>query len=348
MKGKVLILNDPESGRKWEVSNISRAIKWLGGSCLRFGYEDLLFNKDFITIDYDRKKRKAKILLNKNGRNFILNNEIISVLNLFAIFPQKPKLLRKLRTDELRFMTGEWRTFMWGVWLLLRDRLWLNPHPNHSLYEEKCYQLQLAQQIGFSIPETLISTSLKDSYRKLKSIKKSIIHKTFSTLFYKKGKEDKRKDFREPYTTLIDTKDLIDKIPKFQTPSIFQIYVPKKVELRVVIVGDAIFATEIHSQESEISKIDWRHYDLKNTPYLKHRLPVEIKKRCLQIVRELGLSYAAIDMILTPKDEYVFLELNPSGRYGWIERLTKYPITENIARMLLAGSVHYDAKGNNV
>ena len=35
--------------------------------------------------------------------------------------------------------------------------------------------------------------------------------------------------------------------------------------------------------------------------------------------------------------EYVFLENNPAGQYGWIEDLTGAPMTSSLAEVLIAG-----------
>ena len=46
------------------------------------------------------------------------------------------------------------------------------------------------------------------------------------------------------------------------------------------------------------------------------------------------LSFGAVDMILTPKEEYVFLEINQTGQWGWIEDLARLPISCTIAETL--------------
>jgi len=51
-------------------------------------------------------------------------------------------------------------------------------------------------------------------------------------------------------------------------------------------------------------------------------------------MQQLNLSFGAFDFILTPDDEYVFLEVNSSGQWGWIEDITKMPISETIANTL--------------
>jgi glutathione synthase/RimK-type ligase-like ATP-grasp enzyme len=117
---------------------------------------------------------------------------------------------------------------------------------------------------------------------------------------------------------------------------ILQAYVPKQLELRITVVGQQIFAAEIHSQQTHHTRHDWRRYDLSNTPHFPHELPLEVSERCIQLVNRLELCYGAIDMILTPDGQYVFLELNPSGQYGWIEQETGLPISSAICDFLMA------------
>ena len=50
---------------------------------------------------------------------------------------------------------------------------------------------------------------------------------------------------------------------------------------------------------------------------------------------ELGLVFGAIDMICTPAGEHVFLEVNPGGEWGMLERDLGLPIADAIARALL-------------
>jgi hypothetical protein len=119
-------------------------------------------------------------------------------------------------------------------------------------------------------------------------------------------------------------------------PVIVQAYVPKRVELRITVVGGEIFACEIHSQVTHRTKHDWRNYDLAHTPHYVHDVPQEVGERCYRLVAALGLCYGAIDMILTPDGRYVFLEINPSGQFRWIEDITGLPISAAIAQLLAA------------
>src|SRR5207249_969990 len=130
-----------------------------------------------------------------------------------------------------------------------------------------------------------------------------------------------------------------------------QSYVPKHVELRITVVGQLVFAAEIHSQESNHTRYDWRQYDFYETPYFVHKLPSAVASRCVQLVERLGLCYGAIDMILTPDERYVFLEINPNGQYLWVEEATGLPISEAICNLLMDGSLeknHHRRRANHI
>ena len=48
-------------------------------------------------------------------------------------------------------------------------------------------------------------------------------------------------------------------------------------------------------------------------------------------------------MIVTPDGEYIFLEINPAGQWLWIEELTKLPITEALADLLVGKTQGLDS-----
>ena len=52
-------------------------------------------------------------------------------------------------------------------------------------------------------------------------------------------------------------------------------------------------------------------------------------------MRDLGLVFGAVDLICTPAGEHVFLEVNPGGEWGMLERDLGLPISEASASALL-------------
>ena len=139
------------------------------------------------------------------------------------------------------------------------------------------------------------------------------------------------------YTALLDEGDLRDDQRLAAAPAIYQRYVEKDYEVRVTVVDDQVLACAIHSQESPQTRIDWRRYDFDRTPHEAIDLDSAISERCLGLTRRLGLVFAAIDLIVEPSGETIFLEINPNGQWGWIEELTGLPIAEKLAATLAGG-----------
>lgn len=53
----------------------------------------------------------------------------------------------------------------------------------------------------------------------------------------------------------------------------------------------------------------------------------------------MGLCYGAIDMVVTPDERYVFIEINPNGQYLWVEQATGLPISDAICDLLINGTL---------
>jgi hypothetical protein len=206
----------------------------------------------------------------------------------------------------------------------------------------KASQLKAAGALGFELPDTVFTNSpdrFLELYRRhngelVSKLPGSALYAHFSTTVAR-------------YTRTVSKRDVGYAQAVQLCPMIFQAYVPKRVELRITVVGETVFAAEIHSQVSNHTRHDWRHYDFANTPHLPHNLPRNIEERCVQLVKCLGLCYGAIDMVLTPDGRYVFLEINPNGQYLWIENLTGLPISGAICALLTSGARGHRSRQHN-
>ncbi len=145
---------------------------------------------------------------------------------------------------------------------------------------------------------------------------------------------------RLPFSSIL-TKERLKKIKNIAgCPVAFQQYIEKALELRITVVKDSIFAAEIHSQELVETQTDFRHmsFDTGHTVIPTHKattLPNDVATKLMMLMKQLDLVFGCIDMILTPDGEYVFLEVNPSGQWNWVEKLTGMKITEALVDALL-------------
>ena len=64
-------------------------------------------------------------------------------------------------------------------------------------------------------------------------------------------------------------------------------------------------------------------------------LPQDIKGKTLELMKRLGLRYGSLDMVVMPDGEYVFLEINPSGQWHFVQLKTGAQIAEALANLLV-------------
>jgi glutathione synthase/RimK-type ligase-like ATP-grasp enzyme len=197
----------------------------------------------------------------------------------------------------------------------------------------KFLQAALALKHGFKVPKSFfggspsvanvflnsISESRRISIKPLESIhlrtSDGKIYAHYNSIFRRRG-EDELGSLR-------------------QCPVILQEFIEKRLELRVTLVGDEVYAASIDtSQASDSAKVDWRHYDWANTPYRVHSIDRGFKEKIRNVASDIGIVYGAFDLILGIDGEMYFLEVNPQGQWLWIEDLTDLPISRSVARWL--------------
>jgi glutathione synthase/RimK-type ligase-like ATP-grasp enzyme len=246
--------------------------------------------------------------------------------------PRAPRAHADIVEPRTRtYVEQESKSFTQDAWTFL-DCPWLPARPNvvHQA-GQKAAQLRVAAELGFELPPTLMTNSPADFLEFYRQHNGGIISKLASGAFFQSlGTTYSR------YTEVVSKRDVGYARAVQYCPTIFQAYVAKRLELRVTVVGQRVFAAEIHSQESNHTRYDWRRYDHFTTIHRPHQLPDDLRLRCVRLVEHFGLRYGAIDLILTPDGRYVFLELNPNGQYLWIEDATELPISDAIVDELLS------------
>ncbi|OGK21892.1 hypothetical protein A3C23_00910 [Candidatus Roizmanbacteria bacterium RIFCSPHIGHO2_02_FULL_37_13b] len=200
------------------------------------------------------------------------------------------------------------------------------------LSSNKLDQLNTANKLGFSIPETLISADYDSLLSFISNHDGKAVIKNIVTSQIRYGK------YSRLFFTIPITKNKFvnyHKLKPIDYPLFLQEEIEKKIELRITIIGKKVFATALDSQSTKLGKTDWRREIPENIKHSVYILPIEIEKGCLDLLRHYHLQFGTIDMAVTPEGKYVFFELNPNGQYLWIENLTKQPLSKAIAELLM-------------
>ena len=202
-----------------------------------------------------------------------------------------------------------------------------------SRAENKVLQLAAARELGFTLPDTLISNDPDRIRRFLRRHEKGgAIFKSFRPVTWES--EDR---LAMLFTARVDESVLPDDALLRLAPGIFQARVPKAYELRITCMGDELIAARLDSQSTDQGKTDWRIAQLAELAITPVELPVDLQQRCRALLRQLGLVFGCIDVIVTPEGEHVFLEINQMGQFLWVEEMCpEVPMLQTFCEFLLS------------
>lgn len=207
----------------------------------------------------------------------------------------------------------------------------------HHLYDRssasKMTQLQIATELGVTIPSTLFSNRKQDVVEFANKFDNVVLKQIDNGSLWLGDEYE-----YVFYTCKVSASQLLAQPEEsfIQTVNFVQNYIEKQFELRVTVVCNDVFACKINSQVMDNDKgaIDWRQgydYGLSHEIY---ELPDRIADFCRAYLQRMHLNFGCFDFIVTPDGEYVFLECNPNGQWLWIENVTGLPISESIAKYL--------------
>lgn len=242
--------------------------------------------------------------------------------------PSHFELADGLSRPERRHATAEARCGVGGV-LAELDVPWIN-HPSRESDAIKPRQLNAARKVGLRYPASQV-TNKPDAVRDFAaSVGGPLAAKTLAaSALVESGR------IQIAYTRRVQPDELGDLAGVAATAHLFQEFLPKVRESRVTVVGRQVFAVAIHAN-SEAARVDWRA-DYPALDYTVVEPPAPVTAGVLAFLDHFGLSFGAFDFAITPNDEWIMLECNPCGAYGWLEQALDLPITSALADLLANG-----------
>lgn len=234
-----------------------------------------------------------------------------------------------INESGFKIWRGEWNKTLLGLYNTLKTVRWLNPLAKSYQAENKYLQMDVARSVGFMLPPLIVSNEKKELLKFVDAYG-DVVLKLMNQEFY----QDADGSFKGLYVNKVLKSEVCDFGDVDENPIVLQAYVEKDYEVRYTVVGKDHHVCQIQSQKSKMASVDWRRYDIPNTPHYPIEPPIEIRDKVNQFMKSLGLEFGALDFIVTPSGEWYFLEVNTMGQWLWIEDLTGLGISDSIVNML--------------
>jgi ATP-GRASP peptide maturase of grasp-with-spasm system len=250
---------------------------------------------------------------------FVINNEFDNKERPSAYWEFNQKLknfISKNNDDLIRFLYNN-----------LKDRKHLGFF--YDNYTQKLQNLVTAQKLGLQIPSTQILNDKKSLISFLEQYGKCI-----TKGINENGVGIKNKIDAGCLTQLINKTDLKN-IPELFSNSLVQEYIEKLFELRIFYINGECYSSAIFSQLDEMTKIDFRNYNYDSpnriVPFM---LPKFMKNKIVRFMNRVNMKTGSLDVLVSTKMEYYFLEVNPIGQFSWFSKKCNYNIENAIAKYL--------------
>lgn len=317
----------------------------------------LSHTQDFYTIDIVQKQLQAM------GKDvYRMNTDLFSDQLSFDYGHRNGDFVFNIITDDRSFSAADveavWYRKLWNIkppadldasyhrifyqeYDTMRDIFfdslshvpWMNAMPrDHHIAGNKALQLELAAQNGLEVPQSLFTNNPE----KLKEFFYTVCNRQMIAKLHGTLSRSMTGGGAFLPTTQVREEDLdrLDTLP--YCPMIFQELIPKQYELRVIYVAGQVFAGKIDTRASALGQTDWRAANDIPAAWAAYRLPDDVCKHIDRMMQEMGLLFGALDIMRHTDGRYIFLEVNPQGEWGMLQRDLNYPIGETIATELVA------------
>lgn len=300
----------------------SKVIKWLN-----------YYNQPYIRINKDDEVILESLTC--DNLVFTYNNQKYSLKDINSIwyrrgdfnihslpFKLEGQMLKGYNAEEITIIT----TYIHN---LFKQKKSINN--KNTVEVNKLEILRYCRTHGLNDADFIVTQSKKDLINFYNKHNKEIISKP-SNNPYVLHAENKT---YTTYTYLLKEED-VENLPDIFTPTFFQQQLHKKYEIRTFYLDGEFYSMAIFSQKNPRTEIDFRQYDWDKpnrvTPF---RLPEWYRNKVTSMFQHYEINCASIDTIITSKDQYYMLDVNPIGQFGMTSTPCNYNLERKIAKYLI-------------
>ncbi len=239
---------------------------------------------------------------------------------IHSVWYRRPERLRCediADTPEGKYILEEWAEGLESFLAHIPMRRWIN-HPSvNSLASHKLEQLSTASELGFQVPDTLV-TQDEDMLRYFfERHGGRLIVKPMAVGYV--TREDNQNDSLI-FTNRVSHEDLHDLADLKVCPTLFQEFITKARDIRITVVDNACHAVELiaHDEDGR-QRCDIRRNNMADVAYKEILIPETIRNQIFRLMECYSLRFAAIDMVESTDGVWYFLEVNPNGQWAWLD-----------------------------
>ncbi|MEB3277663.1 MAG: MvdC family ATP-grasp ribosomal peptide maturase [Lyngbya sp.] len=320
---KDLVLLITHSGDFFTIDRVAEALSKKGAQPFRLDTDKFPLRVQ-LTAQFDQSKSYHQ--LEYNGQS--ITTEQVQAVWMRRVW--QPEFNQELDPQYQQACAQESMATLEGFWDSLKQARWVDDLERVNAAHNKLRQLRVASEVGFAIPRTLVTNKASSAREFFQQVEGKMVSKLLTAL----SRSMEYTSFFV-YTNRVKAEDLQDAESLRYCPMVFQEQISKQQELRVVYVNGNVFVGALNASVYGESTVDWRRPGVEVGAWEHHQLPEELVSRIDTFMGKFGLLYGALDFILTPSGEYVFLEVNPMGEWGMLEKELDLPISNAIADALL-------------
>jgi glutathione synthase/RimK-type ligase-like ATP-grasp enzyme len=247
----------------------------------------------------------------KLGRHLVEPGDVIWIRR-----PLEPKPNPQTAPEDAKFAANEYRSFYDSLMYLLETlpvRV-VNKYTASRFINNKSVQLVLARACGMNVPGTLMTNSPQAVREYFCDTPQRMICKTFSTHIWEKEQGGP--------IVVTETFELsADMLPSDEVltyaPAIYQELVVKKFDVRMVLLGAAVYSYSLHNPKGAL---DWRGDATQGLVRVEPIVtPPEVEKSVQAFAEKAGIACGSFDFAIDNQDRWWFLEVNEGGQFLWLD-----------------------------
>lgn len=230
--------------------------------------------------------------------------------------PDPPRLNPNAAPEDHKFAVAEYRWFFHSVMYVLEmlPVRCINKYSASRFINNKSVQLVLAKACGMHVPETLLTNS-PDAVR---SYFRQTASRTICKAFFPHIWQKPTHNSAAVTETFELTEEMLpdDEVLTY-APAIYQQMVVKQFDVRMVLLGNAVYSYSLHNPTGAI---DWRQDVGQGLVRVEPiDTPREIEAGVLAFATRSQIAYGSFDFAVDNDGQWWFLEVNEGGQFLWLD-----------------------------